>query len=173
MTMTHRERLETAWRHEEPDRVPIELSIAPGALEHPRAQRLRELVDEHADNFLGITGPDFGFLGLPTEYTEEVVEDRPGEYKRMRRTHRTAAGDFTAITWHPAHSNDYHWEKRFISTVDDFRRAVDTPRAPAPWDRERHLREVADVGERGIPTMTLPIPLGRLVRWTTHEEVYA
>ncbi len=38
--MTHRERLEKAWRLEEPDRVPIELLIPADVSEDPRAQRL-------------------------------------------------------------------------------------------------------------------------------------
>ena len=42
MSMTHRERLETAWRHEEPDRVPIEMRIPDRVREHP-ADRMDEL----------------------------------------------------------------------------------------------------------------------------------
>ena len=47
--MTHRQRLETAWRFEEPDRVPIELQVDARVRELPAAERLVALIDEHAD----------------------------------------------------------------------------------------------------------------------------
>jgi uroporphyrinogen decarboxylase-like protein len=172
--MTHRDRFETAFRFQEPDRVPIELKIAPAVREMPVAERLVELMDEHATNVAGVGGPDFGFFGLPGEYHEEVIEDRPGEYRRMRRVWETdGAGTFTALTYHPEGIVDYHWEKRFISTADDLARLADAPRAPAPWDHERYKERVAEVGEGGFPLLGLWHPLGNLVRNATHEEVYA
>lgn len=173
MQMTHRERLETAWRFEEPDRVPIELRIHEAVRENPKAARLVELMDEHADNFAGVHSPDFGFMGFPTTYSEETIEERPGEYKRIRRTHETPAGTFTAITYHPEGINDFHWEKRFISVPDDLARLAETPREPAPWSRDRHEKTLQDLGDKALPITGLFHPLGQLVRSARHEEVYA
>ena len=172
--MTHRERLETAWRFEEPDRVPIELAIAPGLHGDPRAERLVALIREHSDNFVGAPGPDFGFMGLPTDYTERVVEERPGQYKCIERVHRTPAGAFTALTYHPAEGgSDFHWKERFVATPDDLRRLAEAPREPASWDGEAYRRRAAEVGDAACPMVGLWHPLGTLVRNAKLEEVYA
>ena len=174
MAMTHRERIETAWRFEEPDRVPIELVLAPGLRGEPRAERLLELADEHADNFAGAPSPNFGFMGLPTEYSERVIEDRPGEFRRMERVHRTPAGEFRAVTYHPEGiENDYHWEKRFIATPADLHRLAEAPREPASWDADAYRRRAADIGGSAHPMVGLFHPLGTLVRSAALEEVYA
>jgi len=171
--MTHRERLETAWAFREPDRVPVELEIAPRVREHPKARRLVELLDEHADNFLYAPSPAWGFLGLPSRYSETVVEDRPSEYRRVRRVHETAVGEFVALTYHPAGQDDFHWLKRFVATVDDLARLADAPREPAPWDREAYAAAVERSGDAALPLVGLLHPLGALVRNATMEEAYA
>ena len=88
--MTHRERLETAWSFREPDRAPVELQISPEAREHPIAAELAELIDEHADNFVGAPGPGFGFMGFPSQYEEREVENVPGRYRLVHRVQKTA-----------------------------------------------------------------------------------
>ena len=67
--MTHRERLEAAWSFREPDRVPIEIRISGDAQKDPRAERLNALIGEHADNFFGVHGYDWGFLGWPATHS--------------------------------------------------------------------------------------------------------
>lgn len=172
--MTHRERLETAWSFREPDRVPIEMAIDPKVREMPIAQRLVKLMEEHADNFIGVPGADFGFFGFPLEETtEEVIEEVPGEYKKIRRTRKTSAGVFTAITYHPQGSIDYHWEKRYISTPDDLARLADTPRTPISVRKAEWEEAMPRVGEKGIPLIGIAHPLGGLVRCADMEEMYA
>ena len=173
MTMTHRERLETAWRLEEPDRVPIELELSAHAREHPRAGRVVELIEEHADNFTWAPGAGWGFFGFPTQYREEVFEDRPGVGRRMRRVHETPAGTFTAVTFHPARQLDYHWEKRFIASPDDLRRLAETPRPPLTWDKGAWSARVREAGESALPLVSVMHPLGGLVRSATMEAMYA
>jgi hypothetical protein len=131
---------------------------------------LCELADRCATNFGWAPGPGWGFLGLPTEYHEEVIEEAPGAWRRMRRVHNTPAGEFTAVTVQPADNPDYHWEQRFVRTLDDLARLADTPRPPAPWDAAA-FREAADRSE-GVPLTTLLHPLGSLVRCSEMEEVY-
>jgi len=173
MPMTHRERLETAWSFQEPDRVPIELSISEYVRKHPRGQRLVGLIEEHADSITWAPGANWGFFGFPNEYHEETIEDRPGEYKKMRRVHETAAGTFTALTHHPAGEWDYHWEKRFVSTVEDLRRLAETPRPKLPWDADAWRRRIEEVGDSALAVIGVMHPLGSLVRNATMEEMYA
>ena len=93
----------------------------------------------------------------------------------MRRTQKTEAGDFLAITKHfypNIDATDYHWEKRYISTLEDLERLADAPRSVRPINAEAHRKAVARVGDRGIPIMGLAHPLGTLVRRATMEEVY-
>ena len=173
MSLTHRQRIETAWSFREGDRVPVEMHVSARIRQDPRAARLVALTDEHADCFLGAPGPSFGFLGFPSRYEETVIEDRPGEYTRRRRVHHCAAGTFTAITYHPAGiDDDYHWDKRFITTQAELAAIADTPRPPGTWDRAAYLAAVAQIGERGLPCLHLYHPLGALVRLVTMDDMY-
>ena len=173
--MDSQERLQTAWSHLEADRVPIELQLYSAAYEYPEADRVVEFVENEADNFLGVPGADFGFAGLPSEYSEEVIEVVPGEHRRIRRTHRTAAGDFTAVTRHNHDeiiATDFKWERRFIETLEEMERLATAPREAAPLSTVEHRESVARIGRRGIPLVGLWHPLGWLVRNANMEEVY-
>ena len=119
--MTSRERIETAWNFEEPDRVPFELYLWPGVKEDPACARLSDLIDRYADNWHG-WGPNWGWFGMDYEDEEEVIEERPNEYRRVRCRRKTPAGSFEQITWHPASTSDYHYEKHFVSTLEDLER---------------------------------------------------
>jgi len=168
--MNHRERMETAWSHREPDRVPIELGVPQTVRDHPKGQRLCELADEHATNFGWAPGPDWGYLGLPVESSEEVIEEVPGQFRRMRRVRSTPAGEFTAITYHPEGNPDYHWEKRFIDTLDEMASVADAERSPASFDADAFRKAFNEA--KAIPLSGLAHPLGTLVRSASMEDVY-
>jgi len=173
--MTSRERLLTTASFREPDRVPIELQISEKARELPECRRLVEFIDTEADNFIGVRAVDWGFFGLPCEQEEEIIEDRPGEFRRIRRVRKTAAGDFFAITKHSyphLDDPDYHWERRFVHTISDLERLAEAPRPACSLYLDDYQRDVQRVGERGLPIVGLLHPLGLLVRWGTLEEVY-
>lgn len=173
--MNSRERLLTAWSCREPDRVPIELRVSPSALEFPRGEAIARFAAEEADNFYGAGAADWGFLGLPTEYSEEVIEDVPGDYLRRRRTHHTAVGDFHAITRHKyeeLNATDFHWERRFVHTLEDMVRLAEAPRAVPAINAAAFRATVERVGDRGLPLVGLLHPLGLLVRQATLEHVY-
>jgi hypothetical protein len=174
--MTSRERITMAASFQEPDRVPIELQFGKWVRNIPEARRLQEFVDREADNFLSAPLVSWGFMGLDSEYREEIIRDVPGEYRWMRRTHHTEAGEFHAITRHSYEhldSNDFHWERRFIHDLDDMRRLAAAPRRPRPFDAEQHLRTVREhIGDRSPDCAALLHPLGTLVRNATMEEVY-
>ncbi len=174
--MDSKTRLLTAWSFREPDRVPIEMYLYPPARELPDADKIAAFQRDEADNFCAVPGFDWGFLGLDTTCSEEVIEDVPGQFKRLLRTHRTPAGDFTSITKHvhgDADPHDFHWEKRFIATVEDFRRIALAQRHPRPFNAARYNEGCARVGARGLPCTGLFHPLGSLVRNSAMDEVYS
>lgn len=174
MTMNHKQRIETAWSFHEPDRVPMELMISPHAQKHPRAGRVLELIRSVADNVAEIGCLNSGFFGFPVLGQEEnVIEERAGEYQRKRRVIKTVAGTFTAVTYHPAGEIDFHWEKRFISSLDDFHRLAETPRPSLAYDKTKWLEERKTIGDNALAMTSLPHPLGHLVRNATMEDVYA
>ena len=173
--MDSKSRMLKAWNFEEPDRVPLEMRLYAPAKDLPGADKISEFQEKEADNFRGVAGFDWGFMGLDTAYTEEVIEDVPGKYKCLRKTHSTPAGTFTAVTRHfygDADPNDYHWDKRFIETVDDFKRLADADRKIRPFNLEEYNKGCAEVGNRGLPCTGLFHPLGSLVRCSAMEEVY-
>lgn len=171
--MTHKERLEAAFGFREADRVPIELSITPRAREHPAAEALVALIEEHADNLAGVASPDYGFFGFPVrERRRERIDHQPGRSDTYRTTVTCAAGTFEAVTYHPQGSTDYHWTKRYITTLDDLARLADTPRPPVVIDMDAYQASHRQAESRGLPCMALPHPLGNLARNATMENLY-
>ena len=173
--MTHRDRLETAWSFREPDRVPVELAISPLARQDPHSERLRALIAEHADNFHGASPYDWGFLGWAADYSEKVLEHRPGEYVRRERIYDTPAGQFAAIVREPDTDEaapDCHWEKRYITSPSDLERLLAAPPEVRPFDKQAFDRRVAEVADGGLLLVNVMHPLGKLVRNATMEEVY-
>ena len=173
--MDSKTRLETAWSFKEPDRVPIELSLTPKARKLPEAKRLREFEENEADNFIDFADLDWGFFGLDCEYYEKVIEDLPGEYKRIKRIYSTPVGEFYAITKHryeELNPNDYHWERRYINNLGDLERLAEAPRNVRSFNKEKYERHLSEIGNRGIVMVKLHHPLGKLVRWANMELMY-
>lgn len=174
--MNSRERIERAWRFEEPDRVPIEMYLGEETRKDPRARRLCELIDEYADNWHTVGWwPFWGWFGMDAEPPlEEVIDERPGEYKRVRHTRRTADGDFTAVTYHPSDSIDYHWEKRYISTLDDLDAITCADHSPRRRDAVSLIGDARRaLGPGAFITASMPHPFGTLVRLADHETIYS
>ena len=174
--MTRQERWLTAASFREPDRVPIELQISAKASQRPECARIVEFIDNEADNLGGVPGgAQWGFFGLTTEYSEEVIEDVPGEFLRKRKTHRTVVGDFYAITRHfypHIDSTDFQWERRFVHTLADLERLADAPREIRPFDADKHLEAMAKDDGRSVRCCGVIHPLGTLVRQGNMQEAY-
>lgn len=174
--MDHKTRLLTAWSFRQPDRVPIEAAVYGPAHGFPGADKLAELIEQVADNLCGVRGFDWGFFGLDAEYHEEVIEGTPGACRRLRRTYETAVGPFVAITRHEPGDldpHDFHWERRYIHSLDDFARLVDADRRqPRPFALSAYNAGCRALGNRGLPATGGNHPLGMLVRLSTMEEVY-
>ena len=158
--MNSRQRLLTAWSFKEPDRVPIELKISTAARNMLEAKDIVKFVDNEADNFHGFPAADFGFMGLKTEYHEEVIEDIPGNFRRIKRIHKTEAGEFYAITKHnydELDDLDYHWERRYIHTLEEmqklacsehtYKRITSNPLGAIPQNRAHQSSEAYRVME--------------------------
>ena len=163
--MTHRERIETAWDHLEPDRVPIEFPVSALVREDPRCERLVRLADEHADNFAGVAGYDWGFLGHPARRTERVLEDT-GAYERIEWTMHTPVGEFVGVIRRPRFETgieDYHWEKRYIEEPADLERILSVPLEPRAPLKDAFEGGMAAIGDT-VPVTGLLPPLGALVR---------
>lgn len=174
--MDSRQRLLKAWAFQEPDRVPVEFSVYGPLRQMPEAEPLLRFEAEEADNFHSVPGFDWGFFGLDSQYHEETIEERPGEFKRLRRVHQTPAGEFMAITTHFADEfdpSDYQWERRFIETRDDLVRLVKADRRPRRFDLDGYNRQCQEIGGRGLPCTGLLHPLGTLARMGNTEEVFA
>ena len=91
--MDSRSRLEAAWNHEIPDRVPIELKISDEASMLPEAERIVDFIDNEADNFVGVPAADWQFGGLAGKYSESII-DEDDDYRWLRRAWDTSAGEF-------------------------------------------------------------------------------
>ena len=174
--MNSKTRLETAWAFKEPDRVPIEMSIPDYVKGLPGADNIVEFVENDADNFVGVPLFDWGFMGLDCRWNkDEVIEDIPGKYKRIRHSVETSAGEFYGITqrfYDVRDPNDFHWERRYIHTLSDFARLAEAEFNTRPFDRDAYNRECVKLGNRGIAATGVSHPLGTLVRSSTMEEVY-
>ncbi len=173
--MDSKTRLLTAWSFAEPDRVPIEIQLAPAAYEFPQAERIVQFIEHEADHFYHAPAVNWGFCGLETTYSEERIEDVPGEYYRLKRVQRTAAGDFVAYTRHNYKTlspNDFYWEQRYIHALDDMRRLAEASRVVRPLDVSAFQSRVQEVGDRGLCLVGLLHPLGHLVRNANLGEVY-
>ncbi len=174
--MDHKTRLQTAWSFREPDRVPIEAALYGPARGYPGAEELEALILEVVDPLKYSPGFDWGFLGMDATYQEEVIEEVPGVSKRVRRTYQTPVGPFEAITIHDLNDldpHDFHWERRYIHSLDDFIRLAEADRRqPRPFNLEGYNKGCREIGQRGMPITGLSHPLGNLVRQSTMEEVY-
>jgi hypothetical protein len=170
--MTRRQRLERVFHCQEPDRVPIEMSITPEARRDPRSERLRALIDQYADNFAGWS-PSWGFMQMPSESDSAEIESHPGRFRRVRHTQHTPVGDFTAIHWYPASTPDYHWEKHYLSGPEDLRRLRDAAFDPPADDPAAFQEVVHRIGEESLVLVGVPHPFGALARAAAREDFYA
>ncbi len=173
--MDSRKRILKAWEFKEPDRVPIHMHLSPNAEGLPGADKIREFEQNEADNFKAVPCFDWGFLGLDCEYLEETIEEVPGEFKRIRKVYNTPAGKFTAVTRHNADDfdkGDFHWEKRFIDTLEDFMRVAKAKRRARPFKADEYNSACLEVGGGGLPATGLFHPLGSLVRFSNMESMY-
>jgi hypothetical protein len=164
--VTSRERIEKTWDFEEPDRVPFELYIMPEVKDNPLCAGINDLIEKYADNWSG-WGPSWGWFGLDIVDQEEWLDHRPDDSRMKKTTRHTAAGDFTQITRHPTSTTDFHYEKHFISTLEDLDRLTRADRKRISGESFNSARFV----DRFVTT-SLPHPFGQLARHTDQITCY-
>ncbi|MHB9031811.1 MAG: hypothetical protein ACYC6L_02065 [Anaerolineae bacterium] len=71
--MNSRDRLLTSAALHEPNRLPIELSLLDGDCDLPGMERIASFYEHEADNYHGIWAIDWGFFGLDSVYSEEII----------------------------------------------------------------------------------------------------
>ena len=169
--MTGRERLDCALHFREGDRVPIEVWLPKHLEHHPKAQPLKQLIEEYADNFKGI-GLEQGLMGLKSKVEEEELPSEAG-YMRKKITHYTSAGEFTGILvtdpQNPAYSG---WEKHFISDYETFQRFANAEFEPLEFRSDYMQRLEDECGQRSYPIIGLYHPFGAMARNAHPEDFY-
>lgn len=168
-------RLLKAWNFEKTDRVPIELDISPAAREYPEAQKIVDFIDNEADNFIGIPGAEWGFLGIPiNEEFDEIIE-QTDTFFRKKHTIDTESGIFHAITKHnlnEINKSDFHWEKRFIHTLEEMNQIAEAPKKFIGLHKTMYDEKIKKLGKNEFGTVGYAHPLGNLVRTANMDEVY-
>ena len=170
------ERLRLCWDFKEADRVPIEIKIYPSAQDLPGADEVVKFADEEADNCFHCSTFDWGFMGIDCESREEIIEDVPGDYKRVMQIKSTPVGEFTATCryyYQDIDKSDCHWEKRFIETIDDLQRIVDAPRNIRPLNPQYCIENILSHRKQSFFMTSLLHPLGTLVRNSNMENTYS
>ena len=173
--MDSKTRILTSWSFKEPDRVPIEIILSPAARKFPEAERILDFIENQADNFIGVPAGNWGFFGLKAAYREEKIEDSSPDYYRLKRIYDTAAGEFFAVTRHnynELNPEDFHWERRYIHSLEDLERLIQASRDPVEVDIPLFEEKVERIGNRGVPKVSLFHPLGFLLRNSNLEEVF-
>ena len=172
MSMTSRQRMETALSFQEPDRVPIEAGMPNHLRDNPKAEKLVYLIDNEADNFGLIEEIDWGLLGAPSDYSEEQIE-KTDEMTCYRCVHKTQNGEFSAIREHDNFNPAYwHWRKNFFETLEDVERLVACDFLPMQYSEDYVERLDQHCGSRLTPKINMTHPFGQLVRVSNTSEFY-
>lgn len=69
--------------------------------------------------------------------------------------------------------NDFHWEKRFIETLEEMERLADAQRPLPRINKGVFENRLKEIGNRGVATVSLLHPLGFLVRNAHMENVFS
>lgn len=159
--MTGRERLMTAVRHEEPDRVPISPRINFAWLDPDKSHRLEELYEPALDpmEIFGCPTPIYA-IQYPEEYNlpEVKVEQRKyedGNYQVVERTFHTPAGKLSDRTKIPPSGREYGMSPNPFKTEYLVKGREDIPalRYILPeikGDYSHVARRQEELGDRGV-----------------------
>jgi uroporphyrinogen-III decarboxylase len=157
-TMTSRERLLTAYRNEQPDRVPVRVWAVDDTTKamHPSYQPVIDAAQEKSDLVGG-----WGLPGGPStvEVTSENQPSRIAEYEEQVVTWHTPKGPVTRINAFNREGKPGYCVKHMIESVEDAKRVMSIPIPPPEgnadgfWERERQI------GDRGIITVGVGHPM--------------
>lgn len=161
--MTGRERILTAIRHEEPDRVPISPRVqAWMKAEYGDASLPKQMEVLPAMDFMFITGePAANYVyGTQEQYdlpdVEVALSHRDaGDCYILERTFRTPAGEISDVTRVPPAGREYGVSpnpvkiEHLVKSIDDLPALEQIlPPIPSTWDAHRPYEEM--LGDRGV-----------------------
>jgi len=170
--MTGRERLLTAVRHEEPDRVPICPRINWSWLDPEGRHRLQEIYEPVIDPMDGVAAPTPNYIcSHPDEYDlpEVRVEQRrydEGPYQVVERVFHTPAGKLTDRTKIPPPGREYGMSPNPLLTEHLVKSRDDLPalRYILPEIRGNYddiWKRMAELGDRGVVVVRIYSEVGR------------
>lgn len=166
--MTSRERLLTALRGGQPDRVPIVVRGVNPYARHmnwrgeadPSYQPLLEMVRENCDvEHLWSAGRGFFLNDAHLPLVSEAAEQ--DGWRMVRQTLETPRGPLTAV--HQVGQDGYASQatlKHWIATEEDVERFLALPYVPAQPDLAAYRSAVTELGERGYVLPYLDDPVG-------------
>ncbi|HOX37186.1 MAG TPA: uroporphyrinogen decarboxylase family protein [Candidatus Brocadiia bacterium] len=164
--MTSRERLLTALRLGQPDRVPVTLYEMTEFSDHwatrdPSFQRVLKLQTELGDNVV-FCGVDTGTgVGDPNTVTQSVTNE--GETQVVETTLQTPKGPLTSIYRRdPGHMTSWAI-KRYIESHEDLRRYLSMPLSGGKADPAPILAAQDRMGEHGLVFVGPGDPIGLAV----------
>jgi len=174
--MTSRERLLTALRGGEPDRVPVWVwGIRPGHPEqHPSIQPVVDACLARSDLLVWWSG--FGDLFLTAADVPVHTETRPSrllDYQESTTTWQTPAGELTRVVYTSPEGRPGYVFKDMLQTREDVERFLSVEYMPARPDCTSFFALDAELGDRGLPlAATICDPMYALNR-LTGSEVFA
>ena len=170
--MTGRERLLTAVRHEEPDRVPICPRINWTWLDPDGRHRLQEMYESAIDPMDGVAAPTPNYIcSHPDEYDlpEVRVEQREydeGPYQVVQRVFHTPAGKLSDRTKIPPPGREYGMSPNPILTEHLVKSREDLPslryilpEIKGNYDQVR--KRTAELSDRGVVVVRIYSEVGR------------
>jgi hypothetical protein len=170
--MTGRERLLTAVRHEEPDRVPICPRINWTWLDPDGRHRLQEMYEPAIDPMDGVAAPTPNYIcSHPDEYDlpEVRVEQREydeGPYQVVQRVFHTPAGKLSDRTKIPPPGREYGMSPNPILTEHLVKSREDLPslryilpEIKGNYDQVR--KRTAELSDRGVVVVRIYSEVGR------------
>ena len=153
--MTSRERLMTAYRNGQPDRVPIRVwGVQPDTKPpHPSYQPICDL-SERTD-LVGDWGPaNAGTFGTASEEVTVDHAERPSEiedHKEVTTLVKTPAGEMRSVYYQPLTPGVPGYQKEYlISSVEDAKKYLSIPYVPPKIDCSGFAAADAAMGDRGV-----------------------
>ena len=149
MPMTSRERLMTAYRGEQPDRVPVRVWAVDDLTKpiHPSYAPVIAAAQAKTDL---VTGWDIPGQPSPVRVTVEERPSRLVEFEEEVITWHTPAGPVTRINAFNRAGKPGYCMKHQIESVEDAKRVMSIPFVPPAGDTRGFEERVRQIGDRGV-----------------------
>jgi len=175
--MTSRQRLLTALRGDLPDRVPVWMwGIHPWLGDiHENARRLVEAVLEKGD-IIHWWGAGAGVFLSASDQVSVRSERRPArspDFEEQVITYGTPAGELTEVHYVSLHGRPGYCKKHLLETEEDVERLLSVPYVPPQPDCSGFFEVDKQLGDRGLPMVSVPSDPMYFVNNLTGSETFA